>query len=242
MRYSTLGLLALAVAAGSAQATFFSFASDKDDKSWTWTGKGGGMFDAADATDPLVLVIDDNNGPLPSVEIGVEFEAEVTLSYIGSLAIGGGNFQHSYYAGGFFKFDDFSAGNPIINVSFTQAIVTSVGKADSWGSAGAFFASDTFTTVKYQAFIDMPAYGIFKGQTSTGPDDFGFDLSALNHTGVLPYIPTPASAGVSLGTDMLPNQQWWSESSFSGTATFIPAPASTALFGLAGILAARRRR
>ncbi len=242
MRQTLAACAMLGLVAGTAQATFLSFASDSDDKSWTWTGKGASMFDAADAFDPITLMIDDHNGPLPAVAMSVEFDAEIHLSYNASVPIGGGFFVHTYHASGFFKFDDFSSGAPVVKVFFEGAIMTAVGGAASWGSTGALLGSDDFTSVTYESHIHMPAYGLFAGATSIGPDDFGFDLSVINHSGLIPYTPHPSTNGVALGSDMLPLVQWWAESSYSGSAVFVPSPSSMALLGLAGLVAVRRRR
>ena len=232
--------LAIAALAGTANASFFSFASDNDDQSWTFSGMGGGMFDAADATDALTLLIDDNNGPLAPLELSVEFDADFALTYVASVAIGGGNFLHTYTVDGMFTFDDANSGDQLFQVDFTGAVLTAPGGENSWSSTAAALGSDTFTDVTYTSFVEFADYGVFEGE-SVGPDDFGFDLTVLNTSGEIPFG-DPDALGVDLDPNFLPAAQWWSEGSFSGSATFVPAPGSIALLGLGGLVAFRRKR
>src|SRR5689334_12738956 len=71
-------------AAPTAHATYFSFASDVNSGAPTFAGTAGsnGIFTITDFSRPNTysLVIDDNNGPLPSITIPVEFHASLTAS------------------------------------------------------------------------------------------------------------------------------------------------------------------
>jgi hypothetical protein len=119
-------------AAGTAQAGFFSFASDVADTSWTFTGGGGGVSDAISVGSPLTLHIDDNNGVLPALEVSVDFDAAIGISYAGSVDLGGGNFSHNYHASGSFSFTEVTTGVTILTVEFGNQLMTALGGALSW--------------------------------------------------------------------------------------------------------------
>ncbi len=224
-----------AASSAPASAAFFSFASDADHTSWTFAGLGASVGDAQDPSDPQLLLIDDDNGPLLPVLLGVEFEADFRLSYLGSLPFVGGKFTHTYKLDGTFAFLDAASGAPVLSCSITDGLLTAVGNggpAPTWDSTATIQGSDGYGIVTYTWYgPSMPEYNLFKGD-SVGPDDAAFTLTVLNHlTGL----------GTSLGsTSYLPTQEWWSEGSYSGST--VPAPASLALTGLAGLLVSRRRR
>lgn len=232
------GLLALA---GSANAAFFSFASDTADHAWTFTGGGApignaNFINATGPNDPVVLMIDDNNGPLPALVVSAQFQAQVGLTYSGSLPLGGGVFSHNYLANGSFSFRDIPSGNVILTVNFENALFTARGGQNTWFTTAALQGDFNGGIVNYTwSGASLPQYDLVPG---TRPGDFAFGLSALNSSGAIPY--SGQAPGRTLGADHLPDGQWWSEASYSGTN--VPAPGALALLGLGGLVATRRRR
>jgi len=237
-----LSLLTLVGCAVSAQASVFSFASDMSDNSWTFLGEHHSdhyaITDGIDISDPMTLLIDDNNGVLDPLSFQVDFNTHMDLDYLTSTDLGGGLFLHSY-AISEVDLGWFTNAGPIMEVSVTGGILTAVGGQASWGSTATIQASDSFGSVTYTSFINEPDYGMFEG-TSVGNDDFAFTLTALNTSGSIPYDFT--NPGVDLGTDMLPVENFYSEGSFSGAAQFVPAPATALLFAGAGLFGMRKRR
>lgn len=231
-RAMLLGSLGVAVAAGSAQAALFSFASDTNHTDFTFAGVGASVRDAQDPLDPVVLLIDDNNGPLPALAFNVEFDADFTISHAGSTMIAPGIFTHSYALNGTFTFSN--AAGPLLKVSIEGGALVALGGAARWGSTDTILGSDDPGSVEYNWLgADLPAYGVFNG-TSIGVDDASFTLT---------FLQTALGSGVSVDPQtFLPNNEWRSEGSFSGTAFFVPAPGAAALLGLAGLCGTRRRR
>jgi MYXO-CTERM domain-containing protein len=247
MKSILAGTVAVAIAAlaGSANAAFFSFASDNDSSSWTFSGMAATVGDAEDARDPQVLLIDDDNGILPTIAIAVEFEADFTIAYRGSVALAGG-FAHNYDLSGSFAF--LSGNVPLISASIINGSFTAQGPTQaSWGTTAGIQGNDQAGTVVYsfsQAFFDMledmdvnPAdYGISRVSQSDGIDDAAFTLTVLNRGDGF------ANRGVDLNPQtMLPLSEWRSEGSYSGSAV-VPTPGAIALLGLGGLVAIRRRR
>ncbi len=232
---------ALAATAGSANAVFFSFASDTTDQSWTWKGNGASVTDATGPLHPTTLLIDDNNGMLPRLEVSTQFDAQLTLQYIGSVPLPGGSFSHNYIANGSFSFTDIPAGVALLTTTFTNALWTARGAANSWYSTATLQADDGggATVSMVWGGAALPAYGIAGPGPLGVPAGFAFDLTVLNTSGVIPY--NFANLGVALDPQTkLPVQQWWSEGSYSAAA--IPSPAGLAVLGLGGLMAGRRRR
>ena len=227
--------------AGSAQAAFFSFASDSQDHAWAYSGSGGSVSNAPAPNDPVILMIEDNNGALPALSISSRFAAQYALTFAGSVNLGGGAFSHNYLANGSFSFTDAGTNQLLLTVNFTNCLFTARGGAATW-----------FTTAALQgdhgggATVDMiwsgaslPGYGLAPGALGT-PRGFGFDLTVINTSGAIPYA--GQNPGVALNTQtMFPTQTWFSESSFSASAQ-VPAPGVGAVLGLAGLAALRRRR
>jgi MYXO-CTERM domain-containing protein len=230
-----LSALVVAGIAGSANAAYFSFASDNDHRSWTFAGNGANVRDANDATDPQLLLIDDNNGVLPSLPFDVEFDANFTIGFSGSVPLGNGAFVHNYVLNGTFTFT--AAGLPLLSATVSNGALTAIGTQTQWFSTATLQGSDypgnpggavTYTWSGPAA----PGYGLFPGQ-SIGPDDMAFTLSVINSS--LPR-------GVSLGDNMLPSGAWTAEGSYSGSSNFVPAPGALALLGVGGLMVSRRRR
>lgn len=230
---------ALALAAGTAQGAFFSFASDFSDQSWVFTGTGSSITHATGPNDPIVLFIDDNNGALPTLQVSTRFEANFTLQTVGSLPLGGGFFSHNYRLDGSYKFTDIASGTTLLTVNFNDALFTAGGGQFSWGGTAAIQANSAVgSSVSFTwGGAALPGYGLAPGVV--GPGGFGFTLTALNTSGVIPFNFQNIGVNVTPAT-ALPVQQWWSESSFS--ASVIPAPASLMLLGLGGLAMARRGR
>lgn len=237
-----ISLALLTLSAGSAQGAFFSFASDGDNASWTFRGLGQTVQSAGDPTDPLTLLIDDHNGPLPPLEFNVDFDALFTITHIASTPIGGANFLHTYSLAGDFALRQIPTNQPVIIGSLQGAVLTAVGGENSWHTTASITGGDEFGPVQYTwTAAPRPEYGLFPGN-SVGPDDAAFALAVLNRSGILPYDFDPASRGVELGADRYPLTTWWSEGSYDGSARFVPAPGAIALCAVGGVALARRRR
>jgi uncharacterized protein (TIGR03382 family) len=238
MNFRLLACAAVALAAGSANAALLSFASDTADRAWTWTGNGANMTNGTGPNDPLVLHIDDNNGVLPRLDVSVNFAANVQLSFIGSLPLGGGDFSHNYLASGTFSFTDVASGVTLLTTNFSNALYTSRGGQGTWYTTGALqadsFGSATVNMVWGGA--NLPGYGLAPGAVVS--HGFAFDLTVINTSGAIPY--NFQNPGVALGAGSLPALTWYSESSFS--AGILPTPGTATLLGLAGLSALRRRR
>lgn len=254
--FQVMGVSALAflAAAGSAQATFFSFASDVNSNGFTFAGTAGptGTFTVSQANqvNNFTLLIDDNNGGLPTLSItGLTLQANLTATGGVSQNIVGTLFQHSYRVTGTISF--LSGSNTLLEILIganNQAVLSVPGTSNQWSTSGAVLGADSFSDVTYRATTNLvnaitaaggnaAAYGIAVGPSgiadSVGPDDFAFTLTTIN-TGTIGTGPT-------LNSNRAPTTAWQAESSYSGSTT-IPAPGSAALMGLAGLIAMRRRR
>lgn len=249
IRQSLSAVLALAAVAGAANATLFSFASDNfNHTAFTFTGKGS-VITAAPQDKPTVLYLDDNNGPLPPAGFDTRFVADMRISFLASVPLGGGNFIHNYALGGNadpatpdFGWVDFVTGAPLLTAKIfgTGHAETAVGPAFGWGSTATLQGADSQSSgVEYTWWgPDAPAYGLYTGK-SVGHDDFSFTLT---------WLQSAAGLGVALESNdaspdfKLPATDWVSEGSFSGSAVFVPTPGSLALLGLGGLIASRRKR
>jgi hypothetical protein len=242
--------------AGTARATFFSFASDVNSNAFTFAGTAGsgGSFSITDFSRPNTysLLVDDNNGPLPSVAIPVELHANLSVTSGTSTLVAGTLYQHTYHVTGTFGFYDMM-GNALLTVAVGPnnfGVLTVPGTATAWSPTGAVLGADSYADVTYTSTSALVAamggtaaaaqYGITVGAggtgTSVGPDDFAFDLSVIN-TGSI-------GSGVAIDpTTKLPTSAWRSESSFSGSAFGgIPSPGALSLLLLGGLTAVRRTR
>jgi len=239
----------------SAHATFFSFASDINSNGFTFAGTSGsgGSFTFGEANRPNTfnLLIDDNNGPNPSVSLGVEFRANLVASHHVGFTVGP-LIHHSYQVSGSFGFYQNNVALLTVQIgSGAPGVLTVPGSSTTWSSTGAVLGADSYADVTYTATNALVAamaaqganasnYGITVGPSgtasSTGPDDFSFSLTFLNSGGIGNPVPLNANTG-------LPTASWQSEASYSGSATAgIPAP-SAALVGVgAAVIGLRRRR
>ncbi len=229
MKIGHFALVALAAAAGTANAAVLSFSSSTAGGSWTWGGNGSNVHDNTGTSAPIILDIDDNNGPLSTLSVSTQFDANYTLAFAGTTNLGNGAFAYNYLASGSFSFQDVVSGTTLLTVNFSNCLFTARGSATAW-----------FTTASLQgqpgagASVNMvwsgaslPAYGLVPGPL-TG--DFGFEHVAINTSGAIPYAGQNPGVGL---TNNLPNANWFSEGSFSAT-TAIPAPGSIALLGAVG--------
>src|SRR5262245_1064389 len=142
MAIRTLACAAVVAAAGSAQGAFFSFASDSRDAAWTFSGTGANIVDATAMNAPTTLLIEDGNGQLPALNVSTQFNANVSLSYVASIPLGGGAFSHNYLANGSFSFVDVAANVVLLTVNFQGALYTARGGQSSWFTTGALQADD----------------------------------------------------------------------------------------------------
>lgn len=225
-------ILGLVTIAGSAQAALFSFASDTNQTDFTFGGLGNAVTDAQDPFDPVVLLVDDDNGPLAPLEFEVEFDADFTIAHQGSTLVAPGIFTHTYSLNGTFTFT--GATGLLLRVDIEGGAMVALGGQNAWGSTDTILGSDDPGEVTYTwSGGDLPLYNVFNGE-SIGTDDAAFTLT---------FLQTALGAGVGLDpTTRLPTTSWNSEGSFSGTAFFVPAPGASALLALAGMTALRRRR
>src|ERR1043166_4537720 len=140
--FRAVGLAALTLAAvGSAKGTLFSFASDNNSNAYTFAGTAGagGGFTISDFSRPntFMLLVDDNNGPMPTVSVPVEFHAALTANGGTSTNVAGSLFQHSYRVSGNFGFYDMM-GNPLLTViigSGAPGVLTVPGTSTTWSSS-----------------------------------------------------------------------------------------------------------
>lgn len=243
MLRTTTAVLAVAGLTTAANAGIFSFASDNSDQSWTFTGEfHAGHFalgDGIDNTDPMTLLIGDANGVLEPLSYEVDFNMHADVEYVSSTPIGGGKFLHTYAVEDAFA-GWFTSTGPVLEMTFDDSIITVVGDEFSWDSSGSIFGSDSWADVQYTSYIDEPDYGMYVGD-SVGPQDFAFTLTTINTSGVLPYDFSSPGAALDPQT-MFPTDEIFAEGSYSGSARFVPTPATATLFLGAGLMGIRRRR
>lgn len=242
MKYTLTALAGMALVAGSANAAFFSFASDTADRQWTFIGGNApNLFhDGIGPAGKVDLMIDDNNGPLPTLTFSSRLQAQFDLKHVGSIPLGNGDFSHNYLVSGQFVFLDIATGTPLLFTNFSDGLFTARGGQDSWYST-AGFGADSFgganITMSWGG-APLPGYGLNPG-TFINPQGFQYTLTAINTSGQLPY--DMSSPGVKLDQAMYPTEQWFAEGSYSASGN-VPAPGALVLGGLGVIAAARRRR
>jgi hypothetical protein len=186
---------------------------------------------------PTGLLADDVNGPLPTLNFSTaRFYADFDFSLDSTAVLGSGQVLRIYSLDGTFSFDNGS----LMSVQLENAVFTVLGDANSWGSAGSIQASSIAgSTVTYSwNGPSQPAYNLFDGAVTQSMTDAAFTLTnitSFSANGTIQGVDVDPQTG-------LPISKWQSEGSYSGSAFFVPAPASAALISLAGLTLARRRR
>lgn len=230
------GVLALAVAAGTANAAFFSFASDRNPDGPTFSGntsrstiiRDGRPFDADNQITITFLVDRDEDGPgaPEAIESRVEFEGDIG-SYL--LLNRGARFLHTWDFEGGFRIIEQATNQTIFQASFGAALVTSLSEARTTMGISATIENNidadpslTFTTAGRLADIDV-----------SQSKSFAFTLTNLRQQANNQRVPVVQSNFGGEGP-------WVSEGSFSARA--IPTPGALALAGMGLLVAGRRRR
>lgn len=226
----------LASSTAAQQTVTFSLSSDDDSNAPTFEGSGNSLRDAG-SDRAFSLEVDDNNGPLPTLGFNdLSFAADFELTSLGATSVAPGIFTHQYLVDGTFSFD--SDQGSLLSANVSGGVLVVLGTENAWFTAGALVASDIEGAEVEYTWLggDLAAYGLFNGVTSLqdATDDGVFTLSVI--------FGDNGGAGVALGSDGLPSAGYTAEASFSGSATFIPAPGTLALLAGAGGLASRRRR
>ncbi|MEL6498620.1 MAG: hypothetical protein AAF937_11380 [Planctomycetota bacterium] len=237
MRFCAIGV-SMAFATGTlAQANVtFSFASDTQSSATTFSGGGVNLRQTGDEGARLELLADDANGPLPTLVFETDFFADLSIEFIDSVPLPSGAVSRIYSLSGSFNFNDAATGAPLLRAELSSGLLTSIGTDDRWGSTASIEASSVIDAATSYTWLgeSIPAYNLFESSKSTFADA-SFTLSnILDSFGV---------AGVDLvSSSQTPVDGWSSEGSYSGSAFFIPAPASAALLAAGGAFAGRRRR
>ena len=107
---------------GTAHAALFSFASDSNQTDFTFRGLGTSVRDAQDPSDPVQLQVDDDNGPMLPMLFEVEFDAQFTITHMGSTQIAPGIFAHAYALDGTFSFSD--SRGALLTASITDGAIS----------------------------------------------------------------------------------------------------------------------
>lgn len=236
MRFYTIAALTLTATTASAQNVTFSFASDTATEQPTFAGTAddGLMSNSRVRTD---LLVDDANGPLPTLEYNTSFYNDFELTTVGSTLLPSGQYLHTYKINGSFRFQ----AETVMSVTIEGGVLTALGDEFNWGSTATIQASSLAgSTVTYDWMTgDQPAYNLFNGSSASVMTDAAFTL-----TNLISFPDTgPVTNGVAINPGSgLPTHDWQSEGSFSGSAFFIPAPGSALLVTAAGIGLLRRRR
>ena len=236
MIHHTISLAIVAGLAASANAGIFSFASDVDHTSFTFGGQGSSLGQAGDSTDLFELYIDDDNGLLDPLVYSVRFYADFVIDHAGSIEIDGGMFVHTYDLSGDFGYYNIDTGDPILTASINNGALTALGTYTRWLSTSTILGADgDASDVTYTWHLDdNPDYGLYNGESVGPADDAAFTLT---------FLQTNSGSGVKIGnSNKLPLVRWKSEGSYSGSATFVPAPGSLALLAGVGLVLGRRRR
>ena len=201
-RTSVLGAASLAVSALAvpAQAALFSFASDMNSNAHALVGSAGilGSFSINEASCHNTLLVD-NNGPLPTRSIPIEFYAALTRSASQSTSTSLGLWLRSYRVAGRFGFYD-AAGAALLTVPGTQTTRPSTGTV-----LGATSLSDITYTASAALITAMGGtavaahHGVFLG-ASGALADFAFDLSVLNDDTAIHFARSVSGSTSKLGS------------------------------------------
>jgi hypothetical protein len=247
------GVVALFAGAEPARAVTFSFASDDDSTAFTLAGPAGGAgaFSIRNGRvpqfTPLTLRIDDDNMGQPTAAVPVGLVVDLSATYVGSHPIGS-TFNHVYSVSGQYSFVNPNNGAELMRatVSPGSSTMTISGGADSWGSAGSIYGSDTASGTLFG--VDwIRSFELFNYLTSLGisPSAYGLDaFGSVNEDFAFTLTTLNAGAGVAIDpTSKLPLANWGAEASHSSHAIMVPSPAGAIALSMAGAgLLARRRR
>ncbi|MEL6796014.1 MAG: hypothetical protein AAFR76_11205 [Planctomycetota bacterium] len=237
MRTCAIGV-SIAFAAGTfAQANVtFSFASDTQSAASTFSGNNVNLRQAGVAGTRLELLADDANGPLPTLVFETDFFAELSISFVDSIALPSGAISRIYELSGTFNFNDAATGLPLLEAQLNSGQLTTIGSDDRWGSTATLEASSVIDASTSYTWLgdSIPAYNLFEGSKSSFADA-SFTLSNILDAAGVPGVSVRPSS-------QLPNSAWSSEGSYSGSAFFIPTPASALLLAAGGAFSTRRRR
>lgn len=162
------------------------------------------------------------------------FDANFTLSNYQAIDLGGGQFLHAYSLEGQARFIDDATGQLLMTLDVDNAVFTSLGTADRLGQSSTIQgATDGGATVDYTWMgDDIASIGLTAGYLGSSAT-FAFGLTET--PGFDDGLP-----GVSLGQNGYPDEFWYADTVFTGSV--VPAPGVTAVLGVAGVLASRRRR
>lgn len=232
MSHRMIALLCVCGLAGSTHAALFSFSPEVGRSTWVFTGAGDRITDARDIDSPMVLLVDDVDGPLPAIPFGVEFVADFTLSFLERHGPNGGVYGHTYRIDGVFAFLDLS-GNTIMRTTLTDGLFTVDGSADTWEGPATIEAGPDYAggTVRSHWLLDtIHSYDLdpvwYHGS------DMEFTLTSMNSDG----------GEIALDPETrLPVSAWVSDAEYRGQ-NFVPGPAGAVIVGLGGLVALRRRR
>lgn len=232
MRMPMAGMVAL-LAGTTAQGAFISFASDTSPANPTFVATFNGaqtVIRDFGPTNVNLLVDADEHGPLGPTTVNANMTAELTLTYSGSVVLGGPMVAQVFRLDGYFQFND-AAGGLIVrgDIANGAAALTGIGTFSTAFSASMSGAGISYTLGTISDIV---------GFTGVQEGDFGFTLTAINGGAGVDYVydEGPRSVGLPpVGMD-----DFSSEGSFSGS--FVPTPGATALLALSGLAIARRRR
>lgn len=245
MSYKIIGASLVALAAGSANAAFISFASDSDPDnptlvaSFSEVDRGLGGTTLIAEFDPTFVDLEvdpDGDGPLGETILNAQLGVSMVLDYVNSVEIVPGMFTHIFSLVGNFAFTGFddARGNPSDwriegTIDAGEAVFTGLGSDEIVSSA-----SMTGFDISYE-LIDVPFLG--SGENLWG--DFGFTLTDINDGAgaQLVFDDAPLNQGLA---NVIGINDFTSEASFSGS--FVPTPGTVAIAGISGICFARRRR
>jgi MYXO-CTERM domain-containing protein len=175
--------------------------------------------------------------------VSVNFSANYTLTFVGSIPLPSGAVAYAYAASGQFTFTDIVSGTTLLTTNFSNALFTARGTATAWSTNASLQVDDSSgaTVSMVWGGANLPLYGLAAGSLDGSPRGFSFDLTSINTSGSLPYNGT--SPGVALNPNShLPSTTWFADASYTADARTIPTPGSLALLGLGGLALRRRRR
>ncbi len=236
MRLGAIVVLSMSAGIASGQNVTFSFASDVSTEVPQFRG-GANDGTISSVRIPTRLLVDDANGPLPTLEYNERFYSGFTLTHKDSTMLPSGQYVHTYGIDGGFSIDALS----VMHVNIENGILTALGDENSWGSTATIQASSSAgSTVTYGwEAADEPDYNLYRFQTTSELTDAAFTLTNIMS---FPDVGIPINGANLNPQTMLPEIEWQSEGSYSGSAFFVPAPGSIAAMSIVGVGLTRRKR